>query len=107
MTISKNQLIFIKRVFDLNTMEMAKFLGVAPITVTRWESGKNIPVGIHTDILSQFYCIALEIDLDKNEFKANRYKSLMKLGVGAFIVIADFSINSGPLKFSMEPFRTT
>jgi len=79
------QIQFIEQTLGLNSQELAKALGVAPITVTRWEEGTNTPTGLQAEVLNGLYSVAMNIDEAEDKQRANVVKGLLILGIGALI----------------------
>jgi transcriptional regulator with XRE-family HTH domain len=64
---------------------LAKALGVAPITVTRWEKGQNKPLGLQAEVIHGLYNVALSLSKDDNQEQISVVRSLINLGIGALI----------------------
>jgi transcriptional regulator with XRE-family HTH domain len=79
------QIQFIEQRFGLSSQELAKALGVAPVTVTRWEQGLNTPTGLQAEVLQGLYNVALSIRQNKDQQRAEVMKGLVVLGIGALI----------------------
>ncbi len=79
------QIQFIKQTFGLDSHELAKALGVAPITVTRWEQGLNTPTGLQAEVLHGLHNVALSIRQSQDQQRAEFVKGLIVLGIGALI----------------------
>jgi len=73
----------ILRVFDLTPTEFAKFLNVAPFTVSRWLNGENAPTGAYKEVLNGLYNAAVKLAKDPERRK--RILPLMSLGLKGII----------------------
>ena len=80
-----SQIRFIKDTLRLTSHNLAKALGVAPITVARWEEGLNIPSGLQSEVLQGLYNVALEVERDGDGKRADMINGLLLLGIGALI----------------------
>ena len=80
-----SQIRFIKDTLRLTSQDLAKALGVAPITVTRWEEGLNNPSGLQSEVLQGLYNVALEVERDGDGKRADMINGLLLLGIGALI----------------------
>lgn len=82
--ISRDQLKFIMKTFALDETSLAKTLGVAAFTVTRWMSGESSPSGLQEEVLNGLFNAAIQVaKKTHNEQKAIR--GLVSLGIGALI----------------------
>ena len=79
------QIQFIEQTFGLGSQELAKSLGVAPITVTRWEQGLNTPTGLQAEVLHGLHNVALSTSQSQDQQRAEFVKGLIVLGIGALI----------------------
>ena len=73
----------IMRVFALTPTEFAKFLNVAPFTVSRWLNGENAPTGAYKEVLAGLYNAAVKLAKDPERRK--RILPLMSLGLKGII----------------------
>ena len=76
---------FIETVLGLGSQDLAKSLGVSPITVFRWEQGSNAPTGLQAEVLQGLYNIALDIERTIDQHRAEIVRGLIILGIGALI----------------------
>lgn len=76
---------FIEATLGLGSQDLAKALGVAPITVARWEQGLNTPTGLQAEVLQGLYNVALSIQQTRDLHHADTVRGLVTLGIGALI----------------------
>lgn len=76
---------FMERTFGLDSQELAKALGVAPVTVSRWEQGLNTPTGLQAEVLNGLHNVAMSINQSHDQQRAEFVKGLIVLGIGALI----------------------
>lgn len=76
---------FIEETLSLGSSDLAKALGVALITVTRWEQGLNTPTGLQAEVLQGLYSVALSIQDARDQQHADTVRGLVTLGIGALI----------------------
>jgi len=81
----KEQIRVIEETFNLRKNDLAKALGVAPITVGRWENGDNIPTGLQAEVLQGLHNVALDVRKKNDTQQAEILKGLILLGIGALI----------------------
>jgi transcriptional regulator with XRE-family HTH domain len=79
------QIQFIEQTLGINSQELAKALGVAPVTVTRWEEGSNTPAGLQAEVLNGLHSVAMSIHQGEDKERADVVKGLLILGIGALI----------------------
>jgi len=82
---SAQQISFIRDTFGLTQKELAKALNVGPHTVGRWETGRNEPTGLQSEVIRGLHRTASEIDLKKDKQQADLVGGLIALGIGALI----------------------
>lgn len=75
----------IEQTFGIGSQELAKALGVAPITVSRWEQGINTPAGLQAEVLQGLHNVALSVRQSQDQQRAELVKGLIVLGIGALI----------------------
>lgn len=80
-----SHVVFIERVLGLGSQDLARSLGVSPITVTRWEQGSSTPTGLQAEVLQGLYNVALNIEGNKDQQRAETVRGLVLLGIGALI----------------------
>lgn len=76
------EIIFIRETLDLSQRALAKALGVAPYTVTRWEGGRE-PTGLSVAVLGGIHRAALEAQGDELRLQIIRGK--VSMGIGALL----------------------
>lgn len=76
---------FIEATLGLASNDLAKALGVAPITVARWEQGLNAPTGLQAEVLQGLFNVALSIQNTRDQQHADTVRGLVTLGIGALI----------------------
>ena len=88
--LSPQHIKFIREVFGLKPHELARFLGAAPRSVYRWESGELPAQGTQRQVLEGLYGIACEVERARrnNDQKALNFMEkvlpfLLGVGVGA------------------------
>ncbi len=84
-TKENKNLIFIKDTLRLSSQDLAKSLGVSSITVTRWEQGTSTPTGLQAEVLQGLYNVALTIERNRDQQRAEMVRGLVLLGIGALI----------------------
>lgn len=78
---------------NMSQEELAHLLGVSRQAVSKWESGKSIPVGVNRECISSILEIDLEIDGKQTEelsSSTNRKKNILLIGgwvVSAILLI--------------------
>ena len=82
---NREQITNIKNTFGLTNNDLAKSLGVAPITVERWEAGDNKPTGLQSEVLQGLHNVALDVKRKNDAQQAEFVKGLIVLGIGALI----------------------
>jgi transcriptional regulator with XRE-family HTH domain len=75
----------IENTFNLTKNDLAKALGVAPVTVGRWESGENEPAGLQAEVLQGLHNVALDVKRKNDAQQTEFLKGLILLGIGALI----------------------
>ena len=81
----ESQIEYIQSVLGLSANDLAKAMGVAPITVGRWKNGTNLPTGLQAEVLQGLHSVALTIEQEKDQKSADMIKGLVMLGIGALI----------------------
>jgi DNA-binding transcriptional regulator YiaG len=79
------QICLIKDSLRLSNQDLAKALGVAPITVARWETGTTTPTGLQAEVLQGLHSVALEVQRHQNQQQAELIRGLVLLGIGALV----------------------
>jgi len=81
----KQEIEFIREIFNLTQRDLAKILNVAPYSVERWEKedGTTTPVGLASEVLRGLHMTALHLEGDKEE--AKRISGRIRLGIGSVI----------------------
>lgn len=80
---SPDQIRHVRSVLGLSQRELARALGVAPYTVSRWEAGQSPPSGLQLEVLRALHSTALRVQDD--QAKVAIVAGLVGLGIGALI----------------------
>lgn len=83
MNMSNGELIKKARIAkNMSQEELANMIGVSRQAVSKWESGKSIPIGVNRECLTNILEIPLEIEETQNEELPNskRYKTILLKG---------------------------
>ena len=79
------QIALIKETLGLSTQDLAKALSVAPVTVARWEQGKNTPTGLQAEVLEGLHSVSLGVQRGQDDGQSALLRGLVVLGIGALI----------------------
>lgn len=85
MAVEASQIRLLEETLNLGSHDLAKALGVAPITVSRWEEGSTTPNGLQAEVLQGLYSVALEIRQSQDRERNEMIRGLVVLGIGALI----------------------
>lgn len=77
------QIIYLRETLSLSQRDLARALGVAPVTVVRWESGANQPTGLQLEVLRALHSSALTVANDAT--KRAMIAGLIGMGIGALL----------------------
>lgn len=83
MNMSNGELIKKARIAkNMSQEELANMIGVSRQAVSKWESGKSIPIGVNRECITNILEIPLEIEETQNEELPNskRYKTILLKG---------------------------
>lgn len=71
---------------NMSQEELANMLGVSRQAVSKWESGKSIPIGVNRECINSILEISLEIEEKESEGKTDKYKHVL-IACGTVVVI--------------------
>ena len=77
------QMDLVCQTFGLSKNELARSLGVAPVTVLRWEKDQNDPVGLSREVLTALHLVAMKLAGDKQ--RALEIGRRLSRGLGALL----------------------
>ncbi len=84
-SLSPEEILFVRKTFNLSQHGLAKSLNVTPHTVMRWEAGTNSPTGLQEEVLRALHNVALDVTASNDAAKQAMIGGLIALGVGALI----------------------
>lgn len=78
-----SQILYLRQILGLSQRDLARALGVAPVTVHRWESGANEPTGLQLEVLRALHSSAMTVESDAA--KRALVAGLVGMGIGALL----------------------
>lgn len=78
-----SQIVYLRQVLGLSQRDLARALGVAPVTVHRWETGANGPTGLQLEVLRALHQSAMTVETDAT--KRAIVAGLVGMGIGALL----------------------
>lgn len=78
-----SQIIYLRETLGLSQRDLARALGVAPVTVLRWESGTNQPTGLQLEVIRALHSSAMSVEGDAA--KRAIAAGLVGMGIGALL----------------------
>ncbi|MCB9601678.1 MAG: helix-turn-helix domain-containing protein [Sandaracinus sp.] len=77
------QIVYLRETLGLSQRDLARALGVTPITVARWEAGANHPTGLQLEVLRALHSSAITVAQDAT--KRALIAGLVGMGIGALL----------------------
>lgn len=80
------KIVFLREALGLSQRDLARALGVAPITVARWETGANPPTGLSREVLRALHSSVVTVANDAT--KCALVAGHIGAGIGALLLWA-------------------
>jgi transcriptional regulator with XRE-family HTH domain len=84
--VTAQQILFIRQTLNLSQRDLARALGVAQVTVSRWETSEHEPTGLQLEVLRALHQSALTVQNDGT--KRAIVAGLVGMGIGALLFLA-------------------